>query len=258
MAKAIEQGIPKMRIEEAAARTQARIDSGAQAVIGVNTYRLADEDPLDVLKVDNDDVYRQQIAKLERLRAERDDDEVRRVARRADRSAGRAGRGRWTATCSRSPSTRPAPRRRSARSPTRWRRSRAGTRPMIRTISRRVQGRGRRRRRRQLVQEVLDATDGVRGGRGPPPAHPGREDGPGRPRPRPEGHRQRVRRHGLRRRRGPAVLHARGGRPAGGRRRRAHRRRQLAGRRPPHAAAGAEAGAGRAGPRRHHGRRSAA
>ena len=58
MAKAIEQGIPKMRIEEAAARTQARIDSGAQQVIGVNTYRLADEDPLDVLRVDNDEVYR--------------------------------------------------------------------------------------------------------------------------------------------------------------------------------------------------------
>ena len=55
MAKAIEQGIPKMRIEEAAARTQARIDSGAQTVIGVNTYRLADEDKLDVLRVDNDD-----------------------------------------------------------------------------------------------------------------------------------------------------------------------------------------------------------
>jgi methylmalonyl-CoA mutase len=78
MAKAIEQGIPKMRIEEAAARTQARIDSGAQQVIGVNTYRLAAEDPLDVLKVDNDDVYKQQVAKLERLRAERSDDDVRR------------------------------------------------------------------------------------------------------------------------------------------------------------------------------------
>ncbi len=76
MAKAIEQGIPKMRIEEAAARTQARIDSGAQKVIGVNTYRLADEDQLDVLRVDNAEVYSQQIAKLERLRAERDQAEV--------------------------------------------------------------------------------------------------------------------------------------------------------------------------------------
>lgn len=76
MAAAIEQGIPKMRIEEAAARTQARIDSGAQKVIGVNTFRLPAEDPLEVLKVDNDEVYRQQVAKLERLRAERDQADV--------------------------------------------------------------------------------------------------------------------------------------------------------------------------------------
>ncbi len=89
MAKAIEQGIPKMRIEEAAARTQARIDSGAQKVIGVNTFRLAAEDKLDVLKVDNDDVYRQQVAKLERLREERDDDDVRRALEALTNSAER-------------------------------------------------------------------------------------------------------------------------------------------------------------------------
>ncbi|MET0929566.1 MAG: methylmalonyl-CoA mutase, partial [Aeromicrobium sp.] len=76
MSKAIEAGIPKMRIEEAAARTQARIDAGLQAVIGINTYRLADEDPLDVLKVDNKAVYASQIAKLERLRAERNTGDV--------------------------------------------------------------------------------------------------------------------------------------------------------------------------------------
>lgn len=87
MAAAIEQGIPKMRIEEAAARTQARIDSGAQKVIGVNTYRLAAEDPLDVLRVDNDEVYRQQLAKLERLRAERDTDDVRRRLEALTRAA---------------------------------------------------------------------------------------------------------------------------------------------------------------------------
>jgi len=79
MAKAIEQGIPKMRIEEAAARTQARLDSGTQKLIGVNTYRLADEDKLDVLKVDNAEVYKQQLAKLERLRAERNADDVQRA-----------------------------------------------------------------------------------------------------------------------------------------------------------------------------------
>ncbi|CAI9404175.1 MULTISPECIES: methylmalonyl-CoA mutase [Aestuariimicrobium] len=73
MAKAIEAGIPKMRIEEAAARTQARIDSGRQPVIGVNKYRLDSEDPLEVLKVDNATVRASQIAKLQKLRAERDE-----------------------------------------------------------------------------------------------------------------------------------------------------------------------------------------
>jgi methylmalonyl-CoA mutase len=92
MSKAIEAGIPKLRIEEAAARTQARIDSGAQAVIGVNTYRLADEDPLDVRKVDNDDVYRRQVAQLERLRAERDADAVQ-ASLEALTTAAQAGEG---------------------------------------------------------------------------------------------------------------------------------------------------------------------
>src|SRR5947209_3604305 len=72
MAKAIEAGIPKLRIEEAAARTQARIDSGQQAVIGVNKFKPTDERPIDVLKVDNSAVRTLQIAKLKRLRAERD------------------------------------------------------------------------------------------------------------------------------------------------------------------------------------------
>jgi methylmalonyl-CoA mutase len=76
MAKAIEAGIPKMRIEEAAARTQARIDSGRQTLVGVNKYRVTDDRPVDVLQVDNAEVRRQQIAKLERLRAERDDQTV--------------------------------------------------------------------------------------------------------------------------------------------------------------------------------------
>jgi methylmalonyl-CoA mutase len=73
MAKAIEAGIPKLRIEEAAARTQARIDSGRQTVVGVNRYRLDEEEPIDVLKVDNSSVRRAQIEKLKRLRAERDE-----------------------------------------------------------------------------------------------------------------------------------------------------------------------------------------
>lgn len=93
MAKAIEQGIPKMRIEEAAARTQARIDSGAQKVIGVNTYRLEDQDELDVLKVDNNEVYKQQVAKLARLRRERNPEDVERALNALTRSAEAGSQG---------------------------------------------------------------------------------------------------------------------------------------------------------------------
>jgi methylmalonyl-CoA mutase len=74
MAKAIDAGIPKLRVEEAAARTQARIDSGRQALIGVNKYRVDSDEKIDVLKVDNSAVRAQQIDKLRRLREERDED----------------------------------------------------------------------------------------------------------------------------------------------------------------------------------------
>ncbi len=73
MAQAIDAGIPKMRVEEAAARTQARIDSGRQPVIGVNKYVVEADEQIDVLKVDNKNVRREQLEKLQRLRAERDD-----------------------------------------------------------------------------------------------------------------------------------------------------------------------------------------
>ncbi len=73
MAAAIETGIPKMRIEEAAARTQARIDSGVQKIIGVNEYRLPHEDPIDILEIDNTAVREEQVARLKDLRAHRDE-----------------------------------------------------------------------------------------------------------------------------------------------------------------------------------------
>ena len=72
MAKALESGLPKMRIEEAAARRQARIDSGQETIVGVNKYRLDHEDPIDILEVDNTAVREQQIARLAQVRAERD------------------------------------------------------------------------------------------------------------------------------------------------------------------------------------------
>lgn len=76
MAKAIDTGLPKMRIEEAAARRQAHIDSGKEMIVGVNSYRLDKEDPLDILEVDNTAVRQAQIRRLEKLRSNRDDGKV--------------------------------------------------------------------------------------------------------------------------------------------------------------------------------------
>ncbi|MAM22314.1 MAG: methylmalonyl-CoA mutase [Croceibacter sp.] len=76
MTKAIEKGIPKLRIEEAAARKQARIDSGQDIIVGTNKYRLEKEDPLVTLEVDNQTVRLQQIERLERIKAERNTDKV--------------------------------------------------------------------------------------------------------------------------------------------------------------------------------------
>lgn len=76
MSKAIDTGLPKMRIEEAAARRQAHIDSGQEKILGLNYYPLEKEDPLDILEVDNTTVRQAQIARLKKLRAERDSEEV--------------------------------------------------------------------------------------------------------------------------------------------------------------------------------------
>ena len=131
MAKAIEQGIPKMRIEEAAARTQARIDSGAAE--GHRRQHLPARRRGQARRAPGRQRRRLPPAGRQARAAARRARRRRRTAvaggadelRRARAPAG----ARSTATCSRSPSTRPAPRRRSARSPTRWRRSTAGTRP---------------------------------------------------------------------------------------------------------------------------------
>src|SRR6516162_187390 len=88
MAKAIEAGLPKLRIEEASAKTQARIDAGKQAVIGVNKYKPADEKPIDILKVENSTVRRLQIDKLKRLRTERNQQDVEQALAALTRSAG--------------------------------------------------------------------------------------------------------------------------------------------------------------------------
>ncbi|SDR55003.1 methylmalonyl-CoA mutase [Rhizobiales bacterium GAS113] len=92
MAKAIEAGLPKMRIEEAAAKTQARIDSGAQKIVGVNCFKPDEERPIDILKVDNSAVRTQQLEKLRQLKAERDPAAVS-AALAELTQAGRSGQG---------------------------------------------------------------------------------------------------------------------------------------------------------------------
>jgi methylmalonyl-CoA mutase len=79
MAKAIETGMPKLRIEEAAARKQARIDRGEDVIVGVNKYQPPHDDPVEVLEIDNRAVREAQIARLERIRASRDDEAVREI-----------------------------------------------------------------------------------------------------------------------------------------------------------------------------------
>lgn len=92
MAKAIESGLPKMRIEEAAARTQARIDSNQQVIIGINKYRLEKEAPIDILEIDNTAVREQQVARLEELRKNRNEEEVK-VALQAITECAKTGKG---------------------------------------------------------------------------------------------------------------------------------------------------------------------
>ncbi|GAB6394594.1 MAG: methylmalonyl-CoA mutase [Bacteroidales bacterium] len=92
MAKAIETGLPKMRIEEAAARTQARIDSGAQTIVGVNKYRPEKEAPIDILEIDNTAVRTEQIERLKELRSKRDNKAVKHVLAEITECA-RTGKG---------------------------------------------------------------------------------------------------------------------------------------------------------------------
>ena len=229
MTRAIEAGIPKMRIEEAAARTQARIDSGRQPVIGVNTYRPDVPDTIDVLKVDNSAVRApaagQAAAPPRRARRR----SVPRRTRAADgRSACGAGRDPRSGT---GPEPAGADARRGAgagdgggderRDGDRVRPSH-GAGPYHQW---RVPQRARR-----IVERHQGAQPHQRLRRPPRPAaaHPRRQDGSGRPRPRPEGDRHGVRRSRVRRRRRRAVPDAGRGGPPGRRRRRAHRRRVLA------------------------------
>lgn len=92
MAKAIESGVPKMRIEEAAARKQARIDNKKEVIVGINKYRLEKEDPIDILEVDNEKVRLAQLERLAKLKAERDDKAVKKSLNEITKTA-ESGKG---------------------------------------------------------------------------------------------------------------------------------------------------------------------
>jgi len=92
MTKAIEKGIPKLRIEQAAAKKQAKIDSGRDKIIGVNSYRLDKEDPIQTLEVDNQKVRLQQIKKLSKIKAERNNNKVQQTLEKLNQTA-KSGRG---------------------------------------------------------------------------------------------------------------------------------------------------------------------
>ena len=189
MAKAIEQGLPKRRIEEAAARTQARIDSGRQTVIGVNAFAPTIERDLNVLKVDAAAVRAMQIEKLKRLRAERDEAATQTALEALTER--RARQGQPAATVGRGGPGQGDGRRNLARDGESLRPPCRGDPRHFRRLSRRVGAGGG-------SQPARDRNDPrLRRKRGPSAAHTGRQDGSGRPRPRPEDHRLGLRRSRL-------------------------------------------------------------
>ncbi len=225
MAKAIDAGIPKMRIEEAAARTQARIDTGKQTITGVNKFKIDGDAKINLLKVDNNAVREAQIAKLKRLRAERNEPECQ--AALTALTEGAKGTANLLDLCVKAARAKATVGEMSEAMEKVFTRHRAE----IRAIS------GVYRSEASMSSDVVKAQKLVEEfeKRRPPPAHPHRQARPGRPRPRPEGHRHRLRRPRLRRRHRTAVRHRRRSRPSGRRERRPRRRRLLARRRPPHA-----------------------
>ena len=246
MAKAIEAGIPKLRIEEAAAKTQARIDAGVQSVIGVNKYQPTDEAPIDVLKVDNSAVCTMQLDKLKRLKAERDPAALKEALDALTRAADR-GNGNLLALAvdaARAKAT-------VGEISTALEKVFGRHRRLDQVHHRRLQAGGRHDRRRRTRARGRRS---LRGRGRPPPSPARRQDRPGRPRPRAESDRVGLRRSRLRRRYRAAVRDAGGSRAPGGRERRAHSRRVLARRRASDAGAGAQGRTRKAGPRRHHDR----
>ncbi len=246
MAAAIEKGIPKARIEEASARTQARIDSGEQLLVGVNAWAPEQDIEVDVLKIDNAEVRARQLSKLQMLKGTRDVAAVEgALGALTDAAKGDGNLLDYAVKAARAHATvgeislalEKVFGRHVADRPDHFRRLPQGTG--------RKPGRGARRRQGRGFREEDRLAS----------AHPGCQNGTGRPRPRPEGHRHRLRRPRLRRHRRSDVPDARRDREARCRAGRPYRRRVIAGRRPPDAHPRVEGRAQQARPRGHPDRR---
>ena len=244
MTKAIEAGMPKARIEAAAARRQARVDRNEEVVVGVNRYRPAEDQPVELLDIDTTVVREGQMRRLAEVRAGRNEERCKAALHALEKGA--AGDANLLQLCVEA----------------------AQARASLGEISdamERVFGRWRAEVRGVAgVYGSAFADDpdfaaicargrGVRRGRGAPAAHAGRQARPGRPRPRRQGDRYRVRRHRLRRRHRCFVSDACRSRARGDRERRPPGRRELARRGPPGPGAGAARGAEGAGRRGHPG-----
>ena len=247
MTKAVSSGWAKLRIEQCSAEKQARIDRGDDVIVGVNKYRLTEEEPIDIREIDNTAVREAQLRRLSRAARPTRRQGGRRCARCADRRrtlrAGQPARSLDQGDACAGHGRRDLGR------------ARKGLRPLPRADRERFRRvRGDVRERRTLAgAEGRDRT--FRRGGGAPAAADGRQAGPGRTRPRREDHRDRLLRSRLRRRHRPAVPDARGGSPPGHRERRARGRCVDAGGRSQDACAAAHCGAARTGGGRHPRRR---
>ena len=244
MTRAVVSGMPKLRIEESAARRQAAVDRGEEVIVGVNKYRLAEQEPIDILDVDNVKVREAQVARLERIRATRDAAACAAALAELERVA-REG-GNLLAAAVEAARARASVGEISDAMEKVFGRHRAEVKTLAGRLWRGLRG-------RRGLRGDPDGGRGLRRGGGAAAADAGGQDGPGRARPRREGDRHRLRRHRLRRRRRAAVPDAGGGGAGRDRQRRARRRHLEPGGGAQDAGAEADRGAAGAGRGRHPG-----
>ena len=245
MAKAIETGLPKMRIEEAAARRQAGIDSGCDVIVGVNAYPAPEEPEIPVLDIDNDAVREAQVKRLEKLKRERDADAVREALHKLEQCA-KTGEGNLLECAVDAARKRATLGEISQALENVWGRYEATTRTIAGVYSAASASGEEFQKARRMVEEFEQR-------RGTPAAHPGGEDGPGRARPRRQGDCDGLRRHRIRRGHRAALPDAARGGAVRARQRRARGGRVEPGRGTQDAGAATDRRAAGAGQRRHSG-----